>query len=245
MNCKVPQDDDRHVARLLREQIIYVCPQAIKMPIAWFGLEVHLQRTSHNGNLSLVECQASAKTFHIAGDEFSAALHYLVHHNVFLHYPEVLPQTVFCDPQVVLTKVTELVEYHHKLLYNPDMGVAAKSSLVTFRDHGQLSLELLRMFPKHYHDTPHDLLHLLLSVGAIAVIKDGVYLMPALLRHLDSVQASKYVEQGTSLIIRPTQSCVASGLFFCLVAHLLSPSNHFSRKVCINRDKPLWQLHHF
>ena len=104
------------------------------------------------------------------------------------------------------------------------------------------------MFPKHYQEglfTQHDLLHLLLSVGAIAVIKDGVYLMPALLCHLDSVQASKYVEQGTSLIIRPTQSCVASGLFCCLVAHLLSPSNHFSWKVCINRDKPLRQLHHF
>eukprot|EP00731_Ephydatia_muelleri_P032604 Em0024g148a len=186
VNCKVPQDDDRHVARLLREQIINVCPQAIKMPIAWFGLEVHLQRTSHNGNLSLVECQASAKTFHIERDEFSAALHYLVHHNVLLHYPEVLPQTVFCDPQVVLTKVTE---YHHKLLYNPDMVVTG----------------LLRMFPKHYQEglfTQHDLLHLLLSVGAIAVIKDGVYLMPALLCHLDSVQASKYVEQATIFLGR-------------------------------------------
>ena len=94
MNCKAPQDDNRHVARVLREQIIYVCPQAIKMPIAWFGQEVHLQRTSHDSILSLVECQASAKTFHIEGDEFSAALHYFVHHNVLLHYPEVLPQTV-------------------------------------------------------------------------------------------------------------------------------------------------------
>ena len=73
----------------------------------------------------------------------------------------------------------------------------------------------------------------------VCLIKDGVYLMPALLRHLDSVQASKYVEQGTSLIIRPSQGCVASGLFCCLVAHLLSPSNHFSWKVCMNRDKPL------
>ena len=242
VNCKAPQDDDRDVARVLREQIKSVCTQAIKMPIAWFGLEVLLQRSSHDGILSLVECQGCAKRLHIEGDSFFAALHHLVHHNVFLHYPEVLPHIVFCDPQVVLTKVSELVEYHHKLRDSPDKVLAAKSNLRPFRDDGQLSLELLRKFPKHYQEglfTPHDLLHLLLSVGAIAVMRDGVYLMPALLHHLDSVQASKYVEQGTSLIIRPNKGCVASGLFCCLVAHLLSPSNLFSWKVCMNRDKPL------
>ena len=101
VNGKTPQDEDRHVAKVLREEIISVCPQPIKMPIAWFGLEVLLQRSSHDGILSLVECQGCAKRLHIEGDAFSAALHHLVHHNVFLHYPEVLPQTVFCDPQVV------------------------------------------------------------------------------------------------------------------------------------------------
>ena len=127
VNGKTPQDEDRHVAKVLREEIISVCPQPIRMPIAWFGLEVLLQRSSHDGILSLVECQGCAKRFHIEGDAFSAALHYLVHHNVFLHYPEVLPQTVFCDPQVVLTKVSEIVEYHHKLLHSPAGGVAANS----------------------------------------------------------------------------------------------------------------------
>ena len=126
VNGKTPRGEDRRVAKVLREEIISVCPQPIKMPIAWFGLEVLLQRSSHDGILSLVECQGCAKRLHIEGDAFSAALHYLVHHNVFLHYPEVLPQTVFCDPQVVLTKVSELVEYHHKLLYHPAGGVAAK-----------------------------------------------------------------------------------------------------------------------
>ena len=112
-----------------------------------------------------------------------------MHYNVFLHYPEVLPQTVFCDPQVVLTKVTELVEYHHKLLHSPDEGVAAESDLVTFRDHGLLSVELLRKFPKHYTEglfTPHDLLKVLVSVRAIAMTSvGGEFLMPALLPHLD------------------------------------------------------------
>ena len=245
VNGKTPRDEDRHVAKVLREEIISVCPQPIKMPIAWFGLEVLLQRSCHDGILSLVECQGCAKRLHIEGDAFSAALHHLVHNNVFLHYPEVLPQTVFCDPQVVLTKVSEIVEYHHKLLYRPVRGVAAKGDLVKFRDHGLLSVELLNKFSKHYTEslfTPLDLLKLLVSVGGIAMVggdEGGVYLMPALLPHLDSGQVTKYCLPGTSLIIRPTEGCIPSGLFCCLVAQLLSSTNHSPWKVCMKRNKPL------
>ena len=244
VNGKTPQDVDRRFAKVLREEIISVCPQPIKMPIAWFGLEVLLQRSSHDGILSLVECQGCAKRLHIEGDAFSAALHHLVHNNVFLHYPEVLPQTVFCDPQVVLTKVSEIVEYHHKLLYRPDEGVAAKGDLVKFRDHGLLSVELLNTFSKHYTEglfIAQDLLKLLVSVGAIAMVGDeGIeYLMPALLPHLDSGQVTKYCQPGTSLIIRPSQGCIPSGLFCCLVAQLLSPTNHSPWKVCMDAGKPL------
>ena len=241
VNGLSPEDVDRHVAQVLRKKIVSKCPQQlVKRPIAWFGLEIVLQRSSHNGVLSLAECQACAKRFHIEGDVFSAALHHLVHHNVFLYYPEVLPQTVFCDPQLVLTKVTELVQYHHKLRDNPEKGVAAESDLVMFRDHGLLSVELLRKFPKHYKEglfTPQDLVKLLVSRGAVAtcMIRDVEYLMPALLPHLDSTQVSKYLEKGASLMIRFPHGYIPSGLFCCLVALLLSSS----WKVCINKGKPL------
>ena len=239
VNGLSPEDVDRHVAQVLKKQIISMSPEMlIKMPIAWFGLEVVLQRSSHDGVLSLVECQVSAKRFHIEGDAFSAALHHLVKHNVFLYYPEVLPQTVFCDPQVVLTKVTELVQYHYKLRDNPDEGVTAVSGLVMFRDHGLLSVELLRKFPKHYKAglfTPRDLVKLLVSRGAIAMIRDGEYLMPALLPHLDSTQESKNLERGASLMIRFPHGYIPNGLFCCLVALLLSSS----WKVCMDSGKPL------
>ena len=151
---------------------------------------------------------------------------------------------MFCDPQVVLTKVSEIVEYHHKLLYRPAGGVAAKGDLVKFRDHGLLSVELLNKFSKHYAEglfTPHDLLKLLVSVGAIAMVGEagGVYLMPALLPLLDSGHLSKYCQPGTSLIIMPSQGCIPSGLFCCLVAQLLSPTNHSPWKVCMDAGKPL------
>ena len=242
VNGKFPQDDDRRIAKVLRQKIMSASPQSMKMPLAWFGLEVFLQRSSEDGILSLVQCQVCAKRLHLERDAFLAALHHLVHHNVFLYYPEVLPQTVFCDPQIVLEKVTELVQYHHKLRENPDEGLAATSGLVMFRDRGLVSVELLRQFPKYYKEglfTPQNLLVLLVSVRAIAMIRDGEYLMPALLPHLDCDQVSQYLHQSTYLIIRPTQGCFPSGLFCCLVAHLLSPNNPASWKVCMDGDKPL------
>ena len=242
VNGRSPKDVDRHVAQVLRKQIISKSPrQLIKKPIAWFALEVDLRRSSHDGVLSLVECIAAAKRFHVEGDAFSAALHHLVKHNVFLYYPEVLPQTVFCDPQVVLTKVTELVQYHYKLTDNPDEGVVVTLDLVMFRDRGLLSVELLSKFPKHYKEglfTPQDIVKLLVSRGAIAMIRDGEYLMPALLPYLDSTQVSKYLERGASLMIRFTHGYIPSGLFCCLVALLLSSS----WKVCMVRGKP-WCLY--
>ena len=239
VNGLSPEDVDRRVAQELRMKIVFEFPQQlVKRPIAWFWLEINLQRTSHDGLLSLEECLVCAKRLHIEGDVFSAALHHLVYHNVFLYYPEVLPQTVFCDPQVVLTKVTELVQYHHKLRDNPDKGVAVRGDLVMFRDHGLLSVELLRKFPKHYKDglfTPQDLVKLLVSRGAIAMIRDGEYLMPALLPHLDSTQVSKCLGKGASLMIRFAHGYVPSGLFCCLVALYLSSS----WEVCMDGNHPL------
>ena len=243
VNGKAPQDEDRCVANFIRQEIAAMSPQSIKMPIAWFGLEVFLRKSSYDGILSLNECQLHARRLQIEGDAFSAALYHLVHHNVFLYYPEVLPQTVFCDPQVVLTKVSELVQYLHKLNSDePDEAVAVRSELVMFKYHGLLSVTLLEMFPKHYKKglfTPNDLLEILVSVHAIAKIKDGEYLMPALLPHLDSTQMSKDLRQSKSLIIKPTQGCIPSGLFCCLVAHLLSPNTTRSWKVCMKKEKPL------
>ena len=242
VNGRAPQDEDRCVAKVLIQKIVSMCPEAIKTPIAWFGLEFLLRRSSNNGILSLVECMVCAKRLHMEDDAFSAALRHLVDHNVFLFYPEVLPQTVFCDPQIILTKVTELVQYLHKLRDNPDDNVAAEGNLVRFRDHGLLWVELLRIFPKHYIEglfTPEDLLKLLVNVHAISMIRDGEYLMPALLPHLDSDKVCQYLHQSPPLIIRPTQGCIPSGLFCCLVAHLLSPTNPSAWKICMEGEYPL------
>ena len=66
-----------------------------------------------------------------------------------------------------------------------------------------------------------------------------MYFMPALLPHMDSDIMSLYLLQSTPLIIRPKHGCIPSGLFCCLVAHFLSPTNLHGWKVCMERDRPL------
>ena len=51
-----------------------------------------------------------AKRLHIEHGAFDAALKYLVSLNVFIYYLAVLPYVLFCEPQVALDKINELVE---------------------------------------------------------------------------------------------------------------------------------------
>ncbi|KAL5517553.1 hypothetical protein EMCRGX_G003115 [Ephydatia muelleri] len=233
VNGQVPQDVDKKVAKRLRKKIVSMAPKPMKMPIAWFGLEVLLQTSSRDGILSLSECQLHAKKLYIEGDAFSAALNHLVQHNIFLHYPEVLPQVVFCNPQVVLTKVSELVEYHHKLRSSGDGEEEAEDDLddegegedyvAWFKDWGWLSKETMGKYKDFYVEglfTADDLIKLLESRHAIAAMEYGKYFMPALLLHLGEDKILSYLKEGTLLVVKFVSTCIPNGLFCCLVAHL-------------------------
>ena len=252
VNSKAPTDKDRDIAKILRQKIVSNTPvpnmpPTIRIPMASIELDFALRRLSGKaGILTIAECKEHAKILNIEGDAFKDAMDHLVYNNVFLYYPEVLQDIVFCDPQVVLTKVTEIVQYHYKLRDNPDEDIAAEGNLLRFRDYGLVSIDLLIKFSSNYKEglfTPQDLLKLLEHVQAIAMIGGGEYLMPALLPHLNNEKLQQYLHDTTPLIIRPMQGCIPSGLFCCFSAHLLSPTNPSHWKVCMEGDKPLCLFH--
>ena len=246
VNGQAPEDNDRAAALEIRNKIVSMFPKCMKMPIAWFILEVSLRKSSDDGILSLKQCQECARELHMQGDVFSAALRHLVQHNVFLHYPEV-PQVVFCDPQVVLNKVRELVQYNHKLRHDPDESVGVDSDAKKFKYHGILSVELLKKFPTHYKGdlfTEKDLLKILVNVHAIAMTSKCEYFMPALLPYLNDTEVSKYLQEDP-LMIRfandGEQRCIPSGLFCYLIAYFLNQSTwkvsmHRSIPSCMHRN---------
>ena len=225
------------------------CTEIEQTPMAWFGLELALKKESQSKNvkrkgiLSLEQCKMEADRFEYFSansGQFDAALEHLVKHNIFLYYKDVLPNVVFCDPQVLLTMVTKIVHYHYKLKHS-ECAVTGTS----FRDNAYVSAKILSEISPEYDNNDEmfssELFFKLLSdLKLISSINtSGEYLMPALLQNADDLAAKvgeiKDKEQLPPLCISFDEGCAPSGVFCSLVATLLQ-QKHW--KLCMNHGKP-------
>jgi len=156
LNAKHPGPQEREFAAEIRRVIVErsrVKPKQI--PLRWYALELALQKRMlelGRGILSKAECFAVAQRFHFNEESFEEALKYLDSLNVLFYYKDILPDIIFCDSQVLLDKVTELVEHIHRLKTDPSQHRAAEGKLREFRDQVIITLELLSKpeFSKHY-----------------------------------------------------------------------------------------------
>ena len=112
LNAKEPGEHEKKVASVLRGLIERCAPEATKLPIWWYVLELMLQQLSgllERGVLSYDVCLRIAHKLNFDEEAFREALKYLHELNLFLYYPTILPKVVFSDPQVPMDKLTELV----------------------------------------------------------------------------------------------------------------------------------------
>ena len=241
VNSQSPQEEDKDVAKVLRGAISELTPIPDKVPMAWFGLEVMLHDLAQKRKrevLSLEECRETAKHLKLTDEAFNAALIYFVGCNIFLHYPDDLPDVVFCNPQVLLSIITDLVQYRYKLLEQPDQTKPTSSEWKRFTDYAFLTKKFLDSIPGHYHKdifTSADLLKLFVSRSIVAPVGNEEYLMPALLPELDNGGISPDLKSRDPLLIRFRRGCFPSGVFCSLVAYLL---NDAKWSVCIAHGKP-------
>ena len=252
VNCKTPGMKDKKVAKDLRREISKLTPKPKKMPIAWFGLEVLLhdmaQRRKREA-LSILECKQAAERVQLKDDAFTAALDHFVGCNILLYYRDVLPDVVFCNPQVLLSIISELVQYRYKLVEQPDPTKSTSGDWKRFKDYAYITQKLLDEFPGHYYDgvfSSSDLIKLFTSHSIMAPVGNGEYLMPALLPELclrgcqsillsgDSLPSGPLLS-GDPLLIRYKGGCFPNGVFCFLVAFLLNVAKW---KVCIKEGKP-------
>ena len=200
-----------------------------KTPLAWFGLEMELKKASKPkaGILSIDECKKQADKFPFFKKnrgQFDAALKHLIEHNIFLHYPTILPDIVFCDPQVLLTEVTRIVQ-HHYMLKNSTRP--RRGDMISFVQNGYISTNILKNIHRNQNCVEPELFLKLLSelniISAIHTI--DFYLMPALLSNTENpaltVASIDGKETFPPLCISFDGGCAPSGLFCSLVAHLL------------------------
>lgn len=248
VNAKTPSTEDEKVVERFRQSVMEKCTKhQRKIPIRWFILESLLHELSENGVISFTKCLEVASRLGMDEDRLRAAIDYLVQLNMFEYFPSVLPQVVFTTSQVLLTKVTELVEYSHILRSKPTSACTSEDQ--EFRDSGYLSVKMLRQerFSSHFVDglfEAEDLLRVLEN-RLVVTKRDNAYTMTSLLSELSE---EKLIEHRSSIIISQFSTHVPIivhypgslfpvGIFTSLVSYLQSES-HWAVEMDPNTGKP-------
>ena len=239
LNTKHPDGDDLRVAQLLREAIERSAPDPVKIPISWYLLELALRRLAallSRRVLSRKECLVIAQQLDFSEEEFNSALTYFDELNLCLHYPFVLPDVVFTDPQVALDKASELVQESYRLRgakqgkqpQKPQACRALDAKWLKFCDQGIVRAKFLEKFPRHYKEslfTTTDLLHLFKHLLILAPLSEEEYFMPSLLQRLPSEELDAHrvpSPAAAPLLIRFPLGWPRNGVFCCLVVFLIN-----------------------
>jgi len=249
VNAKVPKSDDFEVAKELRAEILRATSHVPrkKTPVSWFILEqvIHrIARVLNRSVLSREECLQIAQYLHLSEEAFDVALEHLASLNVLHYYPQILPNVIFTDPQVLLEKFTELVEFHYQLQANPDCQKATSGNLRRFRDKACIVVDLLAQFPHHYTNlfTPESFLQLMVDrLLAAQRISSDEYFMPCLLPMLQPEEFNLHrvtLQSAAPLIICFPNGWAPHGVFCSLIASLLSFPSSLHLKLFPRPDCP-------
>ena len=196
INAKAPGDDDQVVLTKLRQLLLSELLKLprVRIPLRYFGLEMAFQRLAKyqkKAILSKEECLKEATTFHFTRESFEDVLKYLKGIKLIMYYEDILPDVIFIDAQVLLDKITELVE--HSLLIQsescpPESEAGSVSSFEKFKSRGIITKEILSRFKSHYVPKLFMEDHLILlfeHLLIIAEVGEGEYLMSCLLKEED------------------------------------------------------------
>ena len=245
VNAKKPKPKDREVAREFREDVMKKCKKVkMKIPLRWFILEQQLQHVAQEHKsavLSLEDCQKVASDLEMDRPRLLAAIDYLDRLNLFKYLPEVLPNVVFTTSQVLLDKVSDLVELSHCL--RGKSGKLTKSAchvsdedLVQFRDFGIVNVKLLNQFPKHYIKglfTSNELILVLTNQLIFARNGEDVFFMPCVLLDLLVQKLSEHRLDPSSAPISPLLVYYLDGLF---------PASIFNSLVAFLQNRSSWKV---
>ena len=199
INAKTPGDDDRKMMGDLRKLMVKELQKLpkVKIPLRYFSLEnafLRLAKYQRRAILSIDECLKEATAYHFTRESLDDVLQYLHSLKLIMYYKDILPDVVFIDAQVLLNKITELVEYSIELRAKPNRQAvtALAGSLEKFKTCGIVTTEILSEFSSGYVPGLFEEKHLMLlfqKLLIVAEIGNGKFLMPSLLEE-EKVQIS-------------------------------------------------------
>ena len=256
MNAAKPVKKDKECAKAIRE-----CLSGdregrrvvVKVPLRWHALYYKLMEVSEGLGkkvLSREQCGKVAESMKINDESCEEALNFFNGLNMLFYFPNILADLVFIDPQIVLDKVTELVEESYRMSQRKkNQPLKPKTGeWLKFRDYGQVTEKFLSKFNSHYEAplfTPKELVTLLKGLLVFAELSEDVYFMPCLLQVVSSEVVARYqVSEEKALVVHFPKSGPLMGMFCCTLAHLLSPENaqwevvknEAGTPICLNRN---------
>ena len=234
LNAKNPEKKDKECAEAIRRCLSEEEGMVVKVPLRWYALYQKLLQVAEGLGkkvLSREQCRVVAESMKIDDESCEEALNFFNGLNMLFYFPNILEHLVFVDPQILLDKVTELVEESYRMRQEkknqplcPTTGDRLK-----FRDYGQVTEKFLSKFDSHYEEplfTPKELITLLKGLLVFADLSEDVYFMPCLLQVVTSEVVTQYRVSGDkALALHFPDSGPLMGMFCCTVAYLLSPEN--------------------
>ena len=243
LNAKNPSEPEKEIAKLIRSAVESSPSRKVNIPIWWYVLEITLKDLSTYLKrivLSKQECLEVAHLLNISTEALVEALKFFHHQHIFHYYSDILPDVVFTSPQVLLDKLTELVNESYRmrktLCLSANSHTARSGKWKKFKDHGILTLEFLRHFKKHYSKifTAPDLLKIFMHHLIITPLSSNEhhdftshtvqYYMPSLLNLLSSAKLERhrvFTSIAHPLLIRFPNGWPRAGVFCCLQVYLI------------------------
>ena len=238
INGLTPDDDDKKMAEKIRTVIMEKCPsRREKTPWRWHVFNQKMKsiaRRLGRNVLSQEECLKIAESLELDKESFELALEFFHNLSIIFYYPAILPDVVFVDPQVLLDKVTEFVEFKFELQEDKVSADSTDPCLPLgwqqFEGFAQVTDEFLKdeRFSSHYHKsvfTRKHLTTLLEKLLVFARLSSDTWFMPCVLKHLTPQEISEYCVSPSPLVVHFPDGGPQHGVCCSLIAHVLSTAN--------------------
>ena len=236
MDAKHNSSERNKIIETIRNKIMEQQPSEIKVPLWWYVFEISIEKISREQKkkiFSIEECTVVASEFDVSDIALNEALTFFHKHHIFHYYPKVLPRVVFCDTQVLLDMITELVEYATGVKESIMEGT--EGVWLKFIDRGIINEEFLVTLERYYVDglfSACDLLKVFERLLIASKYSDDAganmqteYYMPTLLKSLLVPQIdekrTELLKKSQPLVIRFENDWPYCGVFCCLQVYLI------------------------
>ena len=212
----------------------------IDMPIRWFLFQLELKEYAKKHKLDFVTlevCYGIGKLLRMNHKDVRQVLMFLDEVNIILYYPDILRKVVFCSPQFLLGKVTEIIVASFECL---DQVGDRLGSYLAFHNEGIFCSQLISAFQDGYNEnfSQNDLLLLLEKLLIIAKVGDDRYFMPCVLPieqpHSDAKCRLRSDSDFAPLVLSFPNGYSPRGLFCALIVYLTSQLKLHTWKITSN-----------